>query len=87
MIYCDGCADRWKNETYRKQVFQQEHEGRTAKLGHSSEGLGDNAENQPRQLREQIQLGRSKIKQTEVQTPSVKQNHEYHLSVKIVKRT
>ena len=48
--------------------------------------LGEHAAyNQPYRLCERIHSGRLKINQTEGHTLPVKQNPEYHLSVKIVK--
>ena len=49
------------------------------------EEVGQNAvSNQPHQLREQVHLGRMKIKQTEGHTLPVKQHIVYQLAVKIV---
>ena len=49
-------------------------------------GLGDHAEyHQPRQEREQIHSARLNIRQSNGSAMPVKQHHEYHLAVKIVR--
>ena len=88
-IYCDGCADRWEKEKhYRQQMVTNGHTKAELQSWDTQmrEGLGDNAEyHQPRRLREQILLGRLKIKQIGGHLCPVKQHHEYQLAVKIVK--
>ena len=80
---------RWdKDEEYRKQMFtngrsKEELQSWDAQM---REGLGDHAEyHQPRQLREQIHLGRLKIRQSANVALPVKQHNEYHLAVTIVR--
>ena len=84
-----GCVDRWdKDEAYKNQMFK--NEGSKEELqswdARMREELGNHAEYpQQRQLREQIHLGRLKIKQSANVALLVKQHNGYHLAVTIVR--